>query len=153
MENSIDEIDDTLPVPLNPLKRPRLDDDVDGRRADGTKPTSLYHDVKLARHTHAHLRIFILPNAWICVKIYTHDSHLFKENTFSFPRMKFALHDGSVVHELGEWNGKGKYNYDMISIAMVLADLKGDELQLRDLEEIDIEARDERVLKCLTKQG
>lgn len=153
MENHTVELNDTPSpsVTVNPLKRQRLDDDLDGNVRDTAIATTLlpYHDVRLARQTHAHLRIFILPNAWVCVRIYTHDSHLFKDSTFSFPRIDRYLHDSSVPYELGEWSGAKKYSYDMISIALVLADLEGNEKRLRVLKEIDIEDRVERVLKCL----
>jgi hypothetical protein len=134
-------------------KRPRLDDDDDHDDSDDLKDpiASLhpYHDVGLTRHSHAHLRIFILPNAWVCVRIYIDDSHLCKETTFSFPRMDHALMDESVLYELGEWNGEKRYNYDTISIALVLAKLEGDEKKLRDLKEIDLESQDDHVQRCL----
>lgn len=133
-------------------KRPRLDDDADVAPKQSSAPPPPYHDVRLKGHALAHLRIFILPNAWICARIYSSEGDLFKKDTFTFPRIDRELADSSVCYELEEWNGAESVKYDPISIAMVLASLEGDEQKLRALDEIHIEGRDERVVKCLEKK-
>lgn len=128
----------------SPAKRPRLEE-----KKSSVAPLPPYHDVRLKGHSHVHLRIFILPNAWICTRIFSDDESLFKKEMFAFPRITRVLADASVCHELEEWNGAESVQYDNISIAMVLASLAGDEQKLRDLDEIHIEGRVERVVKCL----
>jgi hypothetical protein len=71
---------------------------------------------------------------------------------FTFPRMSHVLPDSSVAYEVRAWNGAAAPSYDMLSIGMVLAELEGDEVRLRALDEIHIEGRDARVQACLNKK-
>lgn len=134
-----------------PTKRSRQDSDEDVSTAVSPVQPLPYHDVNLQGYSNLCLRIFILPNAWICTKIDKDDSDLLKKTTFSFPRISRILHDSSVLYEITEWNGKDMVGYDTLSIAMVLAELAGDETALRNLKEIDILGRDNRVVTLLNK--
>jgi hypothetical protein len=109
-----------------------------------------YHDVRLTNYSAVYLRIWIMPNAWLCTRIYGRDAHVVKNSVFVFPRLERLLSDQSVTYELLEWNNK-VLNYDMLSIGMVLAELYGSEQRLRNLHELHVEGRMERVLACLPK--
>ena len=136
------------------LKRRRLEEETSAvAAAAGTAKSPLpppYHDVTLTNYTHLLLRVHILPNAWLCYKMYAKDGHVMKQTSFLFPRIRQEAYDAATKAAVYEWNGPdAAKNYDCLSIAMVLAELEGDEARLRQLEEIHIEGRVERVVKLL----